>query len=280
MSSNEPNDPLAELLGSFLSGGTRGGAGNLAGLLSALTQGGAVTGQAGGAPQAGGLADILGQMSQAGGMSQQVGDSQPGGMPQSGDALGQILGSLLGGETPQGQASPMGMPQEAGNLGDVLGSVLGGGAQDSVPSMGAAMGAPQGTTGIGDILGAVLGGGSTSIGASPLLAPIANLLAQKLGLPPAIAQAVIAFVLAKLMSGSGGGVPAGRMGLVEEGPGMQDLLERAVSGQRLDKSTLAATGLPEELAQHTGLDPETASKSLQQALTLLGPAVGSQGTAQ
>ena len=141
------------------------------------------------------------------------------------------------------------------------------------------MGASQGTTGIGDILGAVLGGGSSSIGASPLLAPIANLVSQKLGLPPAIAQAVIAFVLAKLLSGSSGG-GSGRMDLVQEGPGMQDLLERASSGQRLDKRTLAATGLPEELAQHTGLDPDTAAKSLQQVLTLLGPAMSDLGAAQ
>jgi hypothetical protein len=152
--------------------------------------------------------------------------------------------------------------------------------QGSTPSMGASAGVSQGAVGIGDILGAVLGGGSMGIGTSPLLAPIANLLANKLGLPPAIAQAVVAFVLAKLMSGSGGGVPAGRMGLVEEGPGMQDLLERAGSGQHLDKRTLAATGLPEELAQHTGLNVDTATQSLQQTLELLGPAVGSLGTAQ
>jgi hypothetical protein len=306
MSSNEPNDPLAELLSSYRSGGTRGGVG-LADLLGALTQGGAMTGQAGGTPEAGGLAGMLGQMSQAGDTSQ-VGGGQPGGMPQQGDALGQILGSLLGGGTSQGQASQMGTPQEAGNLGDVLGAVLGGGMsqgqasqmgtpqeagnlgdvlgavlgggmQGSAPSMGAQMGASQGTTGIGDILGAVLGGGSSSIGTSPLLAPIANLVSQKLGLPPAIAQAVIAFVLAKLLSGSSGG-GSGRMGVVEEGPGMQDLLERAGSGQRLDKRTLAATGLPEELAQHTGLDPDTAAKSLQQVLTLLGPAMSDLGAAQ
>jgi hypothetical protein len=174
----------------------------------------------------------------------------------------------------------MGMQQDLGGLGDVMGALLGGGMQGSVPSMGAQMGASQGAVGIGDILGAVLGGGSTGIGASPLLAPIANLLASKLGLPPAIAQAVIAFVLAKLMSGSGGGASAGRMALAEEGPGMQDLLERAGSGQHLDKRTLAATGLPDELAQHTGLDVDTATQSLQQALTLLGPAVGSLGAAQ
>ena len=139
------------------------------------------------------------------------------------------------------------------------------------------MGASQGAFGIGDILGAVLGGGSSGIGASPLLAPIANLVSQKLGLPPAIAQAVIAFVLAKLLSGSSGG-GSGRMDL-QEGPGMQDLLESASSGQRLDKRTLAATGLPDELAQHTGLDPDTAAKSLQQVLTLLGPAMSDLGAA-
>jgi len=281
MSSNEPNDPLAELLGGYLSGGKRGSSGNLADLLDALTQGGAVTGQAGGAPQRGGLADILGQMSQAGGMPQQGGDSQPGGMSQSGDVMGSLLGSLLGGGTPQGQGSPMDTQQGAGGLGDVMGALLGGGMQGSAPSMGAPAGASQGAVGIGDILGAVLGGGgSTGIGASPLLAPIANLLANKLGLPPVIAQAVVAFVLAKLMSGSSGGRAAGRMDLVEEGPGMQDLLEQAGSGQRLDTRALAATGLPEELAQHTGLDVDTATQSLQQALKLLGPAVGSLGTAQ
>ncbi len=280
MSSNEPNDPLAELLGGYLSGGTRGSAGNLADLLDALTQGGAVTDQASGAPQKGGLADILGQMSHAGGMPQQVGDSQPGGMPQSGDVVGSLLGSLLGGGMSQSPGSPMGTQQGAGGLGDVMGALLGGGMQGSAPSMGAPAGASQGAVGIGDILGAVLGGGSTGIGASPLLAPIANLLAKKLGLPPAIAQAVIAFVLAKLMSGSSGGRSAGRMDLVEEGPGMQDLLERAGSGQRLDTRALAATDLPDELAQHTGLDVDTATQSLEQALKLLGPAVGSLGAAQ
>ncbi len=142
------------------------------------------------------------------------------------------------------------------------------------------MGASQSAVGIGDILGAVLGGGSTSLGSSPLLAPIANLLSKKLGLPPAIAQAVVTFVLAKLMSGSSGGRAAGRSGLVEEGPGMQDLLERVGSGQHLDTRTLAATGLPDELAQHTGMDVDTATQSLEQALKLLGPAMGSLGTAQ
>ena len=226
---------------------------------------------------AGGLGDVMGAL--LGGGTPQSQES-PMGMQQDAGGLGDVMGALLGGGTPQSQAPSMGMQQGAGGLGDVMGALLGGGMQGSVPSMGAQMGASQGAVGIGDILGAVLGGGSTGIGASPLLAPIANLLAQKLGLPPAIAQAVIAFVLAKLMSGAGGGVSANRMGLVEEGPGMQDLLEQAGSGQRLDKRTLAATGLAEELAQHTGMDVDTATQSLQQALELLGPAASSLGTAQ
>jgi hypothetical protein len=117
------------------------------------------------------------------------------GTQQDAGSLGDVMGALLGGGTPQGQESPMGMQQGAGGLGDVMGALLGGGMQGSVPSMGAQVGASQGAVGIGDILGAVLGGGSTGIGASPLLAPIANLLANKLGLPPAIAQAVIALSL-------------------------------------------------------------------------------------
>ncbi len=280
MSSNEPKDPLAELLGNYASGGTRAGAGNLGDLLGALMQGGAAAGQAG-APAGGGLGDLLGQMAPGGGMPQQAGGGQTGGMPQSGDLMGSLLGSLLGGGMQQSQgAPPMGTQQGAGGLGDVMGALLGGGMQSPAPYTGTPAGAPQGGVGVGDILGAVMGGGSPGIGASPLLAPVSNLLAEKVGLPPVIAQAVVAFVLAKLMSGSGGGRPAGRTGLVEEGPGVQDLLQHTSSGRRLDTSTLAATGLPEELAQHTGMDVNTATQSLQHALELLGPAVGSLGAGQ
>lgn len=326
MSSNAPNDPLAELLGSYLSGGTRGSAGNLEELFGVLTQGGAAPGQAGGATRAGGLAASLGQISPA------------GSPPPSGDTAGSLLGSLLGGGASTSQGAPMSSQQEAGGLGDLMGALLGGGMAPSqgpqqeagglgdlmgallgggmAPSQGAPMGSPvgspigsqqqaggvgdlmgallggglsgsasplgasQGAVGIGEILGAVLGGGSAGIASSPLLAPIANFLSQKLGLPPVIAQAIVSFVLAKLMSGSSGGRAIGPAGLAQEGPAMQDLLEYTGSGQRLDTRTLAATGLPEELAQYTGLDVDTATASLQQALNLLGPAMGSLGAAQ
>ena len=174
----------------------------------------------------------------------------------------------------------MGTQQGAGGVGDLMGALLGGGLSGAASPMGASAGASQGAVGIGDILGAVLGGGSTGITSSPLLAPIANLLSKKLGLPPIIAQAIVSFVLAKLMSGARGGRAVGRAGLVEEGPAMQDLLEYTSSGRRLDTRALAATGLPEELAQYTGLDVDTATASLQQALNLLGPAMGSLGAAQ
>ncbi len=269
------NDPLAQLLGSFLGGGGGGGGGNLADLLGALTQGGAVPAQAGGAPQAGGLAGLLGQMSQAGDVPQQAGEGQPAGMPEQGGELGQLLGALLGGEMPPGQAPATGMPQAGGELGGLMGALLGSGTLEPAQPMGAS----QAEVGIGDILGAVLGGGGTGIGASPLLAPIANLLSEKLGLPPALAQAVVAFVLAKLFTGGSAGTAA-RMGMVQQGPGMQELLAQASSGQHLDQHTLAATGLPEELAQHTGMDVDTAAASLQQALKLLGPAVSDLGAAQ
>ncbi len=283
MSSNESNDPLAELLGNYMSSGTRGSAGNLGDLLSALTQGGAAAGQAGGGqsggmPQSGDLmGSLLGSLLGGGMQSSQGAPVAP---QQEAGGLGDVMGALLGGGMQPSQGAPTAPQQGAGNLGDVMGALLGGGMQGSAPYTGAQAAAPQGGVGVGDILGAVLGGGGTSIGASPLLAPVSNLLSQKMGLPPVIAQAVVAFVLAKLMSGSIGGRPAGRMGLMDEGPGVQDLLQHTSSGRRLDTSTLAATGLPEELAQHTGMDVDTATQSLQHALELLGPAVGNLGAGQ
>ena len=55
---------------------------------------------------------------------------------------------------------------------------------------------------------------------------------------------------------------------------MQALLQRASSGQRFDRRNLRATGLPQELAEYTGLDADTATKSLQQTLSSLGSVMG------
>jgi len=78
-----------------------------------------------------GLGDLLGSM--LGGQQQQP--------QQSSGGLGDLLGSMLGGQQQQA-------PQSSGGLGDLLGSMLGGQQQQ----------APQSSGGLGDLLGSMLGG--------------------------------------------------------------------------------------------------------------------------
>jgi hypothetical protein len=153
-----------------------------------------------------------------------------------------------------------------------------------------------GLGGLGDLLKGILGGGmggggSTEAGLGSLLAPIANALAEKLGLPPQIAQMVITFVLGKLLSGfagqQGGGmipapqaVPRGYQSPQPQQPqglNLDDLLERMGSPRGVEASYIQSTGMAEELAGYTGLDPEMATQSLVQALNLLGGQMGAQG---
>lgn len=170
------------------------------------------------------------------------------------DMLQQILGS---GSTPAGGGSPE----------DILGAIMGGGA-----ARGASQ-APQ-SGGLMDILGAILGG--TGAGGGADLSPIAEGIAAKLGLPPGIAQMIVAFVIGKLLGGAMGGAgvapspmpgaaprPAGRSaGPAQPGQGfdLDSLLE--TMGQDQDMAA--------ELAQQTGLDAETAQRSLQEVLGMLG----------
>ncbi len=102
------------------------------------------------------------------------------------------------------------MPSGAGGLEDILGAILGGGAAGQPGIGGQASPMPSGAGGLGDILGAILGGGGgqSDMGVTPgagtglesLFAPLISGLAAKLGLPPAMAQMVVAFVLGKLFS--------------------------------------------------------------------------------
>jgi hypothetical protein len=101
------------------------------------------------------------------------------------------------------------------------------------------------------------------------LGPIVAGLAEKLGLSPQIAQMVVTFVLSKLLSGhsSKAGV------LADEGqPGLDldHLMERMGSGEGLDAGYFESTGMTQELAEQTGLDPDTAARSLQEVFGALG----------
>ena len=220
----------------------------------------------------------------------------------SGDPLADLLGSILGGALQGGQAAPQGGQQAQGglDLGGLLEAILGGGAQAQPSAPMPTQPAPSGgglggLGGLGDLLKGILGGGmggggSMEGGLGSLLAPIANMLAEKLGLPPQIAQMVITFVLGKLLSGfagqqGGGMVPAPQavpsypypQQQQPQGLNLDDLLQRMGSPQGVEASYIRATGMADELAGYTGLDRATATQSLVQAFSLLGEQMGAQG---
>jgi hypothetical protein len=247
-------DPLAEILGGILGGGAQ---------------------QPGSTQQgAGDIGDILGSIF-GGGAQQPSSGAQPGA-----GGIGDILGSIFGGSTQQ----PGSAQQGAVDIGDILGSIFGGGAQQPSP------GAQQSAGGIGDILGGILGGGA-GINSNTFLGPIVQKLAQQLGLPPAIAQTVVGFILNKMMSGAVGRAaaptqpapsqilpsqpPSQQVPQAQQGLDLDDLLGQISTGATVDTGYLSSTGMTQELALQTGMDVNTAATSLQHAFTLLGGALGS-----
>ena len=176
------------------------------------------------------------------------GQSADGGQDE--DPLAGLLGSLMGG----------GSGEQAGGMGGLMQALLGGG-------LGGGTGAQGG--GMESILGALLGGsGSSSQANNPLVAPIADALADKLGLPPEIAQTVVGFALSKLLSGLLGG----SSGSGARGGGLEsnELVTQMRSGEGVDPGYLSSTGMTQELVDQTGMDPETAERSLQEAFSMLG----------
>lgn len=178
----------------------------------------------------------------------------PGQAPAAGDPLAEILQGILGGGAAPGggAAQDGGLPGMGGDpLGGLLEGILGGGM------------APGGSGGGMGLLPGM--GGDPSM--NGLLAPLADALAKKLGLPPEIAMMVVSFLGAKLLSGAGG---AG----AKKGSSSRS---RAAQPQALDLDSLLETmgndkGAARELAEQTGLDPATAERSLQEAIGMIGGA--------
>jgi hypothetical protein len=196
--------------------------------------------------------------------------------------LADLLGSILGGATQGGQQQGQG----GLDLGGLLEAILGGGAQpqtsEPMPTQSTPGGGGQAALGgLGDllksILGGAMGGGSTSeAGLGSALAPLVNTLAEKLGLPPQIAQMVVTFVLGKLLSGFAG-QQGGGMIPTPQGLNLDDLLQRMGSPRGVEASYIQTTGMAKELAGYTGLDPAMATQSLVQAFNLIGGQMGAQG---
>jgi len=233
---------------------------------------------------------------------------------QDADVLGSLLGGLMGGggaQSAQG-AGDLGSLMGGGGAqgaqgGDVLSGLLGGGgaqnAQQGAGDLGSLMGggSTQGAQGgdvLGGLLGGLLGGGvpqggqqmptaQAGISSHSFLAPIVDGLAQKLGLPPAIAEVVVSFALTQLLNSLMNRASTGREVGMQSFGGSQrslqvagdlqteDISQRFQSGLALDAEYLHSAGLSQQLADQTGLDPKTAAASLEQAFQLLGTTPGS-----
>ncbi len=244
--------------------------------------------------------DILGSL-----LSGMLGGGAPSGeMPTQGaggDALGSLLGGLLGG----GQAPTQTPAQAAGEdaMGSLLGNMLGGGMQSQAPAqsgggdlLGSLLGGMLGGGGmpaqggtpkpsqqmpmgggdpvgslLGSLLGVNMGGGVGAAANNPIanafVAPIASALAKKFGIPQAIAQVVVVFALSKLMASA-----TGRASEAQFDP--SDLVNRLATGGNVTQKYLKDSGLVDQLAQESGLDQKTASKSLQQTFAALSTQMG------
>ncbi len=203
----------------------------------------------------------------------------------SADPLTDILGGILGGSAaPQprrsGGGDPMaemlegilgggGAPASGGDIDPImgiLGGILGGGAPQARPQQ-------AGAGGLADILGGILGGGSNRAAN-----PIVNMLAEKLGISPMIANMIVSFFMAKLLSNKVGhmapGAPREGMNVrpiraERQGLDLDDLLDVMESGNDVN-AQLDETGMTRDLAKYAGIDKGTASNGLQELLKIFG----------
>lgn len=163
-----------------------------------------------------------------------------------GNPMMDILGSMLGGKS--GQASE-------GMMGDLIGSLMGGGVQNS--------------GGVSNLLEMVMGGGGNKESNQ-----LVQVLVNNLGLSPAVAQMIVSYFTTKVVS-SLAQLVAGRTGSAFESGQDQsgnskildlDFLLDSMGDAQKFSTNLNATGMPEELAQHAGIDQDTAFRGLRELI--------------
>lgn len=161
---------------------------------------------------------------------------------QGNDPMTDLIGGLLGSAQPQTGGQSSGQPSGLGGMMGLLETVMG---TQSSPS----------PTGQNDPIMALL---------TPFVAP----LAKKANIPPEIAMVVISFVVHKLLAHH---PTSGRDSNTFN---LDDLLGQMNSGS-VDSSLLRSSGMVSELSRKTGLNEQTAEKSLGLALGLVGKTTGS-----
>jgi hypothetical protein len=236
--------------------------------------------EAGTGPGAAGLdlASLLGGGPATGGQAQQAfGETGAGSGPPDLN-LASLLGDgpPAGGQAPQTHDETGTGPAQAGlDLASLLQAVLGGGDIG-----GSALPASSEGGGFGDLLGGIMGGGSSTMASDQFLSPIVDGLSEKLELPPQIVQAVVAFVMGKLLGnrlqpgGASSPAPARSSVTRRRDVTVEDIRQKMNRHRRVTKKELRKSGLVRELAASTGLDRATAEASLQEVLNQLGDQLG------
>jgi hypothetical protein len=139
-----------------------------------------------------------------------------------------------------------------------IASLLGGGDGD----LGGMLGALAGGGGPGGMLGGLMGGsGGADFSQMPIVGPIISTLAEKFGIPPAQASALVTSALTMLLAQKNRS-GASRMdeididGMLDEAPQQSDIIVKA--------------------AQETGLDETQVAEGVQDALRMLAEAAQGQ----
>ena len=149
-------------------------------------------------------------------------------------------------------------------FGELMGAAMGSGDSGSGSLVSTILGSNSPLSGI---LGMVMGQGSPTATTQNMIAPVVKGVAQKLGLPPAIAGIATAFVVSKLGSGQSAG--GGGMG----GP-LNGLLDQVAGGQQVDLKALSANPMAKELAGMAGLKEDVAATGIESVLRGLVSQVG------
>ena len=223
--------------------------------------------------QADPMADLIGGILGGGGAQQRR--AAPA-MPQQGDPMADLIGGILGGGS-RSQAAPA-MPQGGGlPIEDLIGSLIGGNASQGQPHQ----------NGIADMIGAIMGGGS-----GRGVNPIAQIIAQKTGLPPMLAQAAVAFFMAKMFgnqmqrqaqpvmpspSGGGGSIldsigdmfKPGNQAQEDDSLDLDDLLD-SMGDENALGARFQNSGMASELAEKTGMSSDQANQALREILKVVG----------
>ncbi|MGC1377805.1 MAG: hypothetical protein WA821_16350 [Anaerolineales bacterium] len=181
------------------------------------------------------------------------------GQPSAGqDPLSSLLGGLLGGQSGGGQ----------GGMSQALGGLLGGGQSNRLGNvlgvLEGVMNANAPASVAGQSLQANQGGNvAANDPTMQMLTPVVDGLAAKMNISPQIAMLVVTFVVHQLLSSH----PAsGRTSMIDPGA----LQQQVNSGQGVSHAYLQSSGLVNQLVQQTGLDPQTATKSLKTVFDMLG----------